>query len=240
MAEKKSGFSLSNFTEEVKSRNLARPNRFEVLFTAPASITSRIGGGEDAGRARLVSLFCEISNLPGIAVTTKGQRIYGPAYQRPISLEYGGEAISMTFYVDKNFTVKSFFDRWIFSIVNPNNFNVSYDDTVTGTGFNKYTTDITINQLDEKDNITYSVKLIDAFPKVMNMMDLNMSSTNQVHKLNVTLGYRKWTTTYSESLSSSQGEVLYPIKDTAAKNLGYDDNSNQKAVTYTDLGIQLF
>lgn len=234
MAETKSVFSLSNFTQEVKSRNLARPNRFEVIFAAPASITD--GGLE---KARLVSLFCEISNLPGIAVTTKGQRIYGPAYQRPISLEYGGEAISMTFYVDKDFTVKSFFDNWIFSIVNPNNFNVSYDENSGNAGFKKYTTDITINQLDEQNKITYSVKLIEAFPKVINMMDLNMSSTNQVHKLNVTFGYRKWTTPYSESLGSKQNDVLQPIKDTAAKNLGYDDNSNQATVSYTDLGIPL-
>lgn len=237
MAETKSGFSLKNFTQEVQKRNLARPTRFAVIFSAPASITSRIGGSADPDRARLVSLFCEISNLPGIAITTKGQRIYGPAYQRPISLEYGGEAISMTFYVDKDFEVKSFFDRWMFSIVNPNNFNVSYDDNGKNAGFNKYTTDITINQLDEKDNITYAVNLIDAFPKVMNMMDLNMSSTNQVHKLNVTFGYRKWTTPYSESLSSKPGEVLYPIKDEAAKNLGYDDK--QGTVSYTDIGIPL-
>jgi hypothetical protein len=237
MAETKSGFSLANFTEEVKTRTLARPNRFEVLFTAPTSITSRIGGGFDFQRAKLVSLFCEISNLPGIAITTKGHRIYGPAYQRPISLEYGGEAISMTFYVDKDFAVKSFFDRWIFSIVNPKNYNVSYDGSDSQNGSTKYTTDITINQLDETNTVTYSIKLIDAFPKVMNMMDLNMGSTNQVHKLNVTFGYRKWTTEYSETLSSSQNEVLYPITDKAALNLGYDDNSNQKTDTPNDIPL---
>jgi len=211
MAETKSGFSLAEFTQAVKTRNLARPNRFEVIFTAPTSVS--------ANDARLISLFCEISNLPGITVTTKSQRIYGPSYQKPVSLEYGGEAIAMTFYMDAKFKVKSVFDTWIFSIVNPNNYNVSYDE---GAGV-KYTTDITINQLDEKNVVVYSIKLIDAFPKVMNMMDLNMASTNQIHKLNVTFGYRKWTTEYAKSLRLKPEEVLHPIKDTAELRLGYDD-----------------
>ena len=204
MAETKSGFRLANFTQEVKTRNLARPNRFEVIFVAPETIN--LSSKSITG---LVSLFCEISNLPGLAITTKGQRIYGPAYQRPVSLEYGGEAINMTFYVDRDFKVKSFFDKWMFSIVNPNNYNVAYDDSIERGG-TKYTTDITINQLDENGNIKYSVKLKEAFPKVMTMMDLNMSSTNQVHKLNVTFGYRKWVTDYSESLVISPDKVLSP------------------------------
>jgi len=214
----KSNFDLAGFISEVKNRNLARPNRFEVIITPPSSLSA-----SDTARAKLTSLFCEISNLPGIAITTKSQRIYGPAYQRPISLEYGGESIAMTFYMDSAFEIKTFFDRWIFSIVNPNNYNVSYDDSPDIKNPKKYTTDITINQLNEKNLVVYSIKLIDAFPKVMNMMDLNMASTNQTHKLNVTFGYRKWTTEYAESLRLEPVDVLHPIKDKAELRLGYDD-----------------
>ena len=230
MAKPKSEFTLARFITAVKTKNLARPNRFEVIFTSPES-TRRVGNftesRNDFKSAELVSLFCEISNLPGITITTKGQRIYGPAYQRPISLEYGGEAIAMTFYVDRSFEVKQFFDKWIFSIVNPTNYNVSYDESDLQNGSTKYTTDITINQLDETDAVTYSIKLIDAFPKAMNMMDLNMGATNQVHKLNVTFGYRKWTTIYEKYFPYLPEKVLQPISDKAALNLGYDDNSNQ-------------
>lgn len=202
----KANFKLSEFLSTIKNTELSRTNRFEVMFVTPSSIKSADN--------KLVSLFCEISNLPGLAITTKGQRIYGPAYQRPVSLEYGGEAINMTFYVDRDFKVKSFFDKWMFSIVNPNNYNVAYDDSIIPGG-TKYTTDITINQLDQNNNIKYSVKLVEAFPKVITMMDLNMASTNQVHKLNVTFGYRKWVTDYSNSLKLNPNEVLYPITQIA-------------------------
>jgi hypothetical protein len=209
----KANFKLSEFLSTIKKTELARTNRFEVMFVAPGSINSA-PGSINSNDSALVSLFCEISNLPGIAITTKGHRIYGPAYQRPVSLEYGGEAINMTFYVDRDFKVKSFFDKWIFSIVNPNNYNVAYDDNIRKGG-KKYTTDIIINQLDQDNNIKYSVKLIEAFPKVITMMDLNMASTNQVHKLNVNFGYRKWVTDYSNSLRIQPEEVLYPITQIA-------------------------
>lgn len=206
----KANFKLSEFLSTIKNTELSRINRFEVMFVTPSSIKSADN--------KLVSLFCEISNLPGLAITTKGQRIYGPAYQRPVSLEYGGEAINMTFYVDRDFKVKSFFDKWMFSIVNPNNYNVAYDDSIIPGG-TKYTTDITINQLDQNNNIKYSVKLVEAFPKVITMMDLNMASTNQVHKLNVIFGYRKWVTDYSNSLKLKPNEVLYPITQIATTSL---------------------
>jgi hypothetical protein len=174
-----STFKLADFISEVKSRGLSKPNRFEVEFARMNS------------DSKLVSLFCEISNLPGISINTKGLRIYGPAYQRPVSAEFGGEAINMTFYVDSDFHVKKYFDDWIFKVVNPNSFNVQYEDN--------YKSDITIRQLNEKNQITYQVKLIDAFPRAINMMDLNMASDNQVHKLNVTFSYRKWVTRDSEA-----------------------------------------
>jgi len=184
----KSQFNLSNFISVVKAKGLAKVNRFEVQINPPPALQKFTDDG------RLVTLFCEISNLPGIAVTTKGQRIYGPAYQKPVSLEYGGEAISMTFYVDTKFATKAFFDAWIFSIINPNSFNAQYQFKNNRP---ENTADIIIKQLDDKDNETYTIKLIDAFPKAINMMDLNMGALNQTHKLIVTFGYRKWVPTSS-------------------------------------------
>lgn len=175
----KSAFNLSNFISEIRGRGLSKPNKFEIFI---------LRGNTNS---KLVSLFCEISNLPGININTKGLRIYGPAYQKPVSTEFGGEAITMTFYVDANFDVKKYFDDWVFTVVNPNSFNVQYE--------NYYTSDILIKQLNEKNEIIYDVTLIDAFPRAVNMMDLNMGADNQAHKLNVTFSYRKWVTTGSDN-----------------------------------------
>ena len=173
-----SNFSISNFISEVNSRGLARPSRFEVFILPPPGLGSLTGSG------RFVSLMCESASLPAMTVSTKPFRIYGASYQRPISSDFNGDGITLSFYIDNQMEVKSFFDAWMFKIVNPNSFNVSYQKD--------YVSQIKISQLDEKNNEKYSVYLEDAFPRAINVLDLNMGLTNQVHKLNITFAYRRW------------------------------------------------
>jgi hypothetical protein len=174
-------FSISDFQTEVRIRGLAKPNRFEISFPTPkglADLTQTIWTN------RLISLFCESANLPSKTIGVKQQRVYGPAYQRPFNSEYGGEGITMTFLLDTDMDVKGFFDAWTNIIVDPFQYFVHYADN--------YTVPITIFQLDEKDNITYAITLEDAFPRSVALLDLNNSTQNQVHKLNVTFSYRRW------------------------------------------------
>jgi len=173
-----SNFSISNFISEVNNRGLARPSRFEVFILPPPGLGSLTGSG------RFVSLMCESASLPAMTVSTKPFRIYGASYQRPVSSDFNGDGITLSFYIDNQMEVKSFFDAWMFKVVNPNSFNVSYQK--------EYVSQIKIAQLDEKNNESYSVYLEDAFPRAVNMLDLNMGATNQVHKLNVTFAYRRW------------------------------------------------
>jgi hypothetical protein len=173
-----SNFSISNFISEVNSRGLARPSRFEVFILPPPGLGALTGSG------RFVSLMCESASLPAMSISTKPFRIYGASYQRPVSSEFNGDGITLSFYIDNQMEVKSFFDAWMFKVVNPNSFNVSYQK--------EYVSQIKIAQLDEQNTETYSVYLEDAFPRAVNMLDLNMGATNQVHKLNVTFAYRRW------------------------------------------------
>ena len=166
-----SDFNLNRFTAAIKTNGISRPARFEITIgTRPGSSS--------------VSLMCEISQLPGINITTKQFRIQGPAYQMPVGMEFNGEGIPMTFYVDKNLEIKKYFETWLYSIVNPNSFNVRYQK--------EYVCPITIYQLDETDKRKYAVSLIDAFPRAISQMDLNAAAANQMHRLTVMFAYRKW------------------------------------------------
>lgn len=175
--------TLQNFKSEVMARNLARPNRFEVIIQAPKALTSERG----IENGRLVSLFCESANLPTKTISVKQQRIQGPAYQRPTGVDYGGDGITMTFLLDQQMVVKDFFDYWMEKIVTPYSYSVNYQD--------EYISMIRIYQLDQKDEATYGVVLFDAFPRSISQVELNHSSQNQVQKLNVTFAYRKWEAT---------------------------------------------
>lgn len=175
-----SHFKLSDFKSEVFSGvGLARTNRFEVYITPPRALASRYGG-----ISNFTSLYAESTNVPMLNITTKPFKIFGPSYQRPITSEYGGEGINFTFHVDRNFQVRRFFEDWMHEVIHPERFTVGY--------LENYATTITIAQLDEQENKTYEIELLEAFPRNINLMELNNASMNQTHRLNVLFAYRYW------------------------------------------------
>lgn len=173
----KANFNLEKFTSTIFRESLARTNRFEILIAPPLALRNFRYG-------ELVSLMVEQASIPLLNIATKPFKIFGPSYQRPMFSEYGGEGISFTFHVDASMEVRKFFEDWMHSIVDPYDFTVGYIED--------YATKILIRQLDEQENITYEVELIDAFPRNINLMELNNSSTNQTHRLNVLFAYRYW------------------------------------------------
>lgn len=173
---KKGVFSLDRFRATVLNESLARTNRFEVLIIPPKILRPFMG--------ELASLYCESASLPMLNINTKSHKIFGPAYQRPMTSDYGGEGMSFVFHVDRDMVVRKFFEEWMHTIVDPNNFGVSYQED--------YITSVIIRQLDEQENVTHEIELLEAFPKNMNLMDLNNSSSNQTHRLNILFAFRYW------------------------------------------------
>ena len=173
----KAHFSLSKFQAEVKTRGLARTNRFEVRITPPAVANQR-------DVAELSSLFVEVSNLPPLNLNVKAFKMYGPNHQRPISSDYGGDGLSMTFHIDRDMKLKRFFDDWMEGTVNRDTYSVRYQSW--------YATTISLRQIDEQDNVNYEIELLEAFPRSMNLVEFNNSAQNQTQRLTVVFAYRYW------------------------------------------------
>ena len=174
-----SNFNLSQFIGAVREDSFARVNRFEVFINAPSTLL-----GKNISNAGAVSLYCEMASLPPVNISTKSFKIFGPTYQRPFGAEDGGEGISLTFHVDRDMQVKKFFDEWTARVVDPDSGLVGYQDD--------YISTIRLRQLDEQDNVTYEIELSEAFPRSLNLLELNNSAQNQTHRLNVLFAYRYW------------------------------------------------
>jgi len=199
-----STFNLQEFQSEVFGKGLSRVNRFEVIIPSPSVLTSGGFGIDQTGSsdlleksisdnmknilgdqvAKKVSLMCESAAFPTVNLQTKPYRIYGVPYQRPVSSEYGGDGVALTFHVDQKMAVKNFFDAWIQSIVQKETYLVSYQK--------HYVVDIEINQLDEQNKVSYKNILIEAFPRSTNLMEVNNATQNQTHRLIVLFAFRKW------------------------------------------------
>lgn len=202
-------FSLKNFVSELNKSGVAKPSKFEIEITPPVSLANY------SNISKLASMYCEVANFPTLSIITKQHQIYGPAYQRPVGSDYGGDGISVTFMVDKDMNIKKFFESWMLSIVDKDSHNLSYQST--------YVSPIKISQLDINDNINYSIKLIDAFPRMISEMGLNSAAINSVHKLTVVFAYRKWVPDIGFSNTGAgrgvQGGAAAPFVDTRRLDL---------------------
>jgi hypothetical protein len=173
-----STFSLSNFQAEVAARGMAKINRFEVEIVAPPAVAGFSDG-------KLVSLMCETAMLPPTRIQTSQQRLFGPPSLHPQFADYGGDNMSLQFYLDGRMEVKKFFDRWVDSIVSRRGGTVNYQSEYL---CNK----MTVKQLNEADNVIYSVQFTDVFPTAVNPVQLDLNQGNTVGRLNVTFAYRRW------------------------------------------------
>ena len=175
----KANFNLSQFIGAIREDSLARVNRFEVFIIPPAGMVSK-----NRANAGAVSLYCEMASLPPVNISTKSFKIFGPTYQRPFGAEFGGEGISLTFHVDRDMQVKKFFDEWTATVVDPDSGLVGFQED--------YISTLTLKQLNEHDEVTYELELEEAFPRSVNLLELNNSAQNQTHRLNVLFAYRYW------------------------------------------------
>jgi hypothetical protein len=113
--------------------------------------------------------------------------MFGPAHQIPITPNYGGKSIVLTFHVDRTMFVRSYFDAWMHMITMPAFFSVNYRSV--------YLRNIWIRQLDENDDGMYEMMIRECYPQTMEMMPLHNADAPNTHRLTVSFAYRYWETT---------------------------------------------
>ena len=167
--------SISDFLASF-STDLARSNRFDVNIPIPLALLF------DVSTARTLSLRCESAQLPGRTLETTTKK-HGSAPVEKFPYHNNYSEVTLEFLVSGDMNEKIFFDAWM-ELINPTtDFNMQYK--------NNYAVDISINQYDLQNKITYSANLIEAFPIEVNQLDLNWSN-DSFHKLSVVFAYKQW------------------------------------------------
>jgi hypothetical protein len=200
-----SQWKIDNFISEVHTNGLAKPSRFEVSIVVPDCM-------RDNSMGQKISMFCDQAFFPAQRILLSRQQLFGPPSQHPVGVDYGGEGITLQFYVDREMKVKRFFDKWLQGIISPADYTARYQ--------RNYLSQINVIQLDESNTETYKVSVIDAFPSSMLALNLDANSTNQVHKLSVTFSFRRWV---EEVIAPSSAPQTSPGKPSVSI---YDTNTN--------------
>ena len=137
--------------------------------------------------ARRVQAFCSAISMPDRTVEMKEVKHHGPAYK--IAIDYKSADITATFYADKFLRERSYFELWQKAAFSNQSHNFNFYDN--------YVSDVNIFQLgqfasrNERDDVTYAVKLFDCFPKTISAVEYSYEN-NAVQTFQVTFGFRYW------------------------------------------------
>ena len=191
--------TINDFRSSFKT-DLARPSRFDVTIPIPYYMLTQYNN------AKQLQMRCEQATLPGRTFATAERKIgSNPIQKYPYLSTY--DDVTLTFIVSDDMSERIFFDTWM-EVINPTtNFNFKYRSD--------YSVDISINQYDVTNDITYVSTLIDAYPVSVNQLDMDWSSTDSHHKLSVVFAYSYWqNTTVSNYVNDTETQLLSGLGDT--------------------------
>ena len=176
--------SINRMLSNVKKADLfSRPCLYKVFITTPKQL---LGQYPIQG----IQLNCDTVSIPGHTMATKEHKTYG--LKREYAYEKLYDTVEMSFYMSDKMHEFNFFNAWLNSMYH--NGRVSYYDD--------YKSTIQIFQLsgqvgrtsdpndDEDLTIMMSVKLIDAYPKVISSLPLGHALASEIQKMSVTITYR--------------------------------------------------
>ena len=182
-------FNVAGFTSTINTIGLASPNKFKVDIAFPALLSTGDTHPlkQDDATLRNLSLMCETVSFQGRGVQTILDLQYGLrreiAYNAPVY-----QPITLSFLCSSALKEKQLLDKWNNFIV-PNNkgkeFDVAYYKDYVGT--------ITVYLLDrDGKTVKYTQEYIEAYPKTVNAVELNHSTTNSAARVTADFQYAYW------------------------------------------------
>ena len=136
---------------------------------------------------RRVQAFCREIAMPNREAVQKDIKHNGPP--RSIVYDYTSADITATIYTDKFMRERTFFEIWQKAAFSNTTHNFNYYDN--------YVAPVDIYALgsfasrDERDDITYAVRLFDCYPKTISEVTFNHDA-NDVQTFTVTFSFRNW------------------------------------------------
>jgi len=211
--------TINRFIAEInKGEGLARPTRYLVYINLPSPIAltnSQVSAGmgfDDASapskrdlempdQVRNVGMMCNKITMPARDINTVAHQTYGPRREMPYAYSYSGE-IDCTFYTDKYNTQRNFWENWQSKISDiglvHSGFEGSGNTSHHMNYYDNYIGNVYIYQLgsfdneQDRDRITYAVRLNEVYPETIGSYDLGYADTDTFINIPIKLRYRTW------------------------------------------------
>lgn len=220
--------TLQQFISHVSKHGLATTNRFRVVIPLPEMLdrktanvnqekTSSIFGSDvikfvqsyvGSGTTEIsrgLDIMVEESPLPAKTLATTEIKYNSDFQKIPYYNVY--DDLRFSFRCSKDMYEKNIIDEWMNTIFNPVTHEIEYYDN--------YVTNITIEQLNNQDNVVYSVILKGAYPMICNEIPLSNNERDTYALLSVNFAYSRWIRVgEDEDLDESQSGLADALSQT--------------------------
>lgn len=188
------GFNIDNFTSDIRTRGIVRTNSFLAYIIPPAGL-------QDVYKdTKNFIIRCDSASIPSASFLNYELYRYGFGVQEsaPYSVQF--EPINLSFIMDSQAEIYTFFYQWMNTIVNYNTkeginkpiqspghkpYEVGYKDN--------YATNVRVAVFNEKAQNILEITLNDAFPMSISEIQMNWSADNEIVRINVPMYYRDFT-----------------------------------------------
>lgn len=200
---------IDKFKSVISKRGgLAPQNRFAVYMALPlisfdpqnliAKVFNQGTASPFINDPRDVSILCDSVTLPGRQISTSEVQTNLLSVKTPYT--YINDDVTMSFHITNDHFMKKFFENWFNRMFDRKKMIMKYRS--------QFTTDVIIQQLDQRDVPVYTVTLKNAFPTSITSYELTNSGENQTQKLTITLSYEDWSEEGFVESVLSKGKVL--------------------------------
>jgi len=210
-------YTINRFIAQInQGEGLARPNRFLVIFNPPEKYKlgsvgtkmttygpppyQRFEQYNQSDMKRNVGMMCNKVTMPSRDINTTPVQLYGPGREMPYSYSFPG-SIECSFYGDKFLRQRVFFEEWQKLIYDLGTHDMNYYDDYVGT--------MDILQLgafesnDDRDRVTYAVRLYEVYPSTLGSMEYSYGSNDQGVSIPVQFQFRSWYNLTSSELADA-------------------------------------
>lgn len=187
--------SITEFSAELRKRNIARPNLYHVSILAPTGLLSK---NPDMN---LISMWCSTANTPQVSLLTNDS-FYEAGVRRKFAYDQDYSDLTLTFYVDQDYKIKNFFDEWKYAIV-PNNRNFNYSDNYTAES-------LILTIINQADKDTYKYEFSRIYPKTISPIELSYANGNAISTFSVDFVFEDYFFSQLNSTNSSEVSTSKP------------------------------
>lgn len=191
--------TLSQFTAELRNKNVHRPNLYYVEIMPPPILS---GFNKES---ELSSWWCSNAHTPQFTLFTDDNYLEA-GIRRKFAYDQDWQNLILNFYVDQEFSVKKFFDAWVNAII-PARRKFNYPADYTADYLNLYI-------LDQQSVPKYLYEFHRIFPKDVHSIELNYSQATTPSTLGVEFVFESvYCTAYSGdgiSFSTKPENIVKP------------------------------